>query len=414
MDIARFGENFPGEIRSDEGYPTYKPDPLPPDIEFSNDLITKLGQARGAVGKLSGIGQMVHESRMLLLGPFVRREAVYSSRIEGTYATVSEVYAHEAGQSDAIDSKRSHEISEVFNYVAATQQGLDVIGTTNLTVQLIKDLHKVLMEGVRGGDKNPGEFRTEQNAIGHNNPLEARFVPPSPQSVPYEVEQLVEFIETGSDYDPLIDIAITHYQFETIHPFSDGNGRIGRLLITLMLDKYGLLPDPFLYFSSYFNAHRDEYVDSLFRVHSHGKWEEWISFFLAGVIDQSKEVFMRSKRLLELREEYRQRYQHRRSETILSVIYELFKNPVTTINRAAERTDSRYAPTRNAILELEEDEVLKEVTGKQRYKVYHASEIIDLIEQPIENLVDNVDEEFEKYQTFSDLTGDQAELGDFN
>ncbi len=338
---------------------------------------------------------------------------MFSSRIEGTYATVSAVYAHEAGEEDAIEGISRHEVAEVLNYVNATQQGLSQINESEITLDLLKELHNTLMTDVRGGEKNPGEFRPDQRAIGSRNPREARFVPPAPHRVSYEMNDLIGYIQSGPEFDPLIDIAFIHYQFETIHPFTDGNGRMGRLLITLLMDKYSLLPDPFLYLSSYFNQYRDEYVDELFSVNSKGEWEEWVSFFLDGVIDQSKEVFIRSKGLLELRDRYREKYQGRRSETLLTIIYELFKNPVITIKQAQDRTGVGYHAARNAIYELEEDDVLSEVTGKERYKVYHANDIIGVIEKPIEDLVDDVDDEFEKYQSPSEFN-DQASLEDFN
>lgn len=413
MDPTLFTENYPGEINTDQGYPTYNPEPLPPDFEYTQELIEKLAEARGTVGKLAGIGQIVQESRMLLLGPFIRREAVFSSRIEGTYATVSAVYAHEAGEEDAIEGTTRHEAAEVFNYVKATQQGLSRIGESEVTSGLLKELHRILMTDVRGGEKNPGEFRPDQRAIGSRDPREARFVPPAPHRVPYEMEGLIEYIQNGPRFDPLIDISLIHYQFETIHPFTDGNGRMGRLIITLLMDKWNLLPNPFLYLSSYFNQYRDEYVDRLFNINSKGEWEEWISFFLDGVIDQSKEVFIRSKELLELRDKYREAYQNRRSETLLSIIYELFRNPVITIKQAEDRAAVGYQAARNAIYELEADGVLTEVTGKDRYKVYHAADIIGVIEKPIEDLVDDVDEEFEKYQSPSDFDG-QASINDFS
>lgn len=400
MDETQFTGEFPGQLNYDQGYPTYNPNPLPPELHFPPEVIRKLGEARGAIGELAGIGQLVQDSRMLLLGPFIRREAVFSSRIEGTYATVSAVYAHEAGEEDAITGTTRHEVAEVLNYVHATQEGLSKIDD-EITVDLVRDLHSTLMSGVRGGDKRPGEFRNDQRAIGSRDPRKARYVPPAEHRVAYEMESLMNFVNGGSDYDPLIDIALTHYQFETIHPFADGNGRMGRLLITLMLDKKGLLPDPFLYFSSFFNRHRDEYIQRLFNVNSKGEWIEWLNFFLEGVIDQSKEVVLRSRKLLELRDEYRLNYQDLRYEAIMPIIFELFRNPVITIKQATKRADVKYQAARNAILQLEDDGVLTEVTGKERYKVYHANEIIGVIEEPIEELVNDVEAEFEKYKTSS-------------
>lgn len=412
MDRAQFADDFPGELRpSENGYLTYKPDPLPPNIEYSKELGNKLAEARGAIGKLAGIGQVISESRMLLLGPFIRREAVYSSRIEGTYATVSAVYAHEAGKEEAIEGTTRHDAEEVLRYVHATEQGLEEL-ESGISEELIKKLHFTLMSGSRD-EESPGEYRNDQRAIGHRNPNKARFVPAAPHIISFEMGELVDYINNGNDYDPLIDIALTHYQFESIHPFTDGNGRMGRLLITLMLDEYNLLPVPFLYFSSYFNTHRDEYVDRLFNVNSRGSWEEWLIFFLNGVIDQSKEVFIRSNMLLDLRNTYRVRYQERRFEAILPVIFDLFHNPITTISQSSSRLDLDYQPTRNAIKKLERDGVLNEVTGKERYQVFHAEEIMGVIDEPIEHLVDDIDEEFEKYESFSETEAAQAALKDF-
>lgn len=412
MDEAHFGDEFPGELVYDEGYATYNPDPLPPDLEFSQEFIQKLGEARGTLGELSGIGQVVQDSRMLLLGPFIRREAVYSSRIEGTYATVSAVYAHEAGERDAIEGVSRHEAQEVLNYVRATEAGLERMDDM-IPIHLLLHLHEILMSNVRGSDKRPGKFRNDQRAIGSRNPREARFVPPAAHRVSYEMDLLLEYINDGHGYDPLIDIALAHYQFETIHPFADGNGRMGRLLITLMIDQLNLLPEPFLYFSSYFNRHRDEYIQRLYEVNSHGKWEAWLTFFLDGVIDQSKEVILRSQKLLELRDEYRMRYQDRRFVALMPIVYGLFENPYITINQAAQIADVDYQPARNAVMQLTEDSVLVEASEKQRYKVYYAPEIINVIERPIEELIEDVEKEFQHYRS-SDVDGlEQPELGDF-
>ena len=199
MNPSLFQGDYPGEISTDQGYPTYNPDQLPPEIEYSPELSEKVADARATVGKLAGIGQIVYESRMLLLGPFIRREAVFSSRIEGTYATVSDVYAHEAGEEDTIEGTTRHEAAEVLNYVRATQEGIDRISNSEITSELLKDLHEILMTGVRGGEKNPGEFRPDQRAIGsQEDPGEARFVPPAPHRVPYEMYCIKESISYGT------------------------------------------------------------------------------------------------------------------------------------------------------------------------------------------------------------------------
>jgi len=403
MDPDQFADDFPGELNYDGTFPTYVPEKLPPEIEQSGELIKKMGDARGAIGKLSGISGMVENYRMLLLRPFIRREAVYSSRIEGTYATVSAVYAIEAGEEEAIVDASERDSAEVYNYVQATEEGLSRIEDEKLSEELLKDLHNTLMSDVRGGDKSPGEFRNDQRAIGDQDPHLARFVPPEPHRIPYEMENLIDYANSGPIHDPLVDIAIIHYQFETIHPFADGNGRMGRLLITLLLNKYGLLKDPFLYLSSYFNARRDEYVDRLFGTNARGEWEEWIKFFLDAVIDQSREVVLRSRELVSLREEYMHEYDSMRYEALIPLIRYLLKNPITTISKASEGIDKNYQATRNAINQLESDGVLSETTGKSRYKTFKAAEIMNVIEYPIEELVEDMDEKFENQRSLKEI-----------
>lgn len=385
MDPSAFGENATGELYNDEGYYSFRPDQLPPDLVISGELAEKLAEASRAVGNLSGIGYTVQNPRMLLR-PFIRKEAVQSSQIEGTKATISDLYVHEAGQSRILSEPQRGDVTEVANYVDATQQGITALEDSNISLELIKSLHRTLLTGVRGQKKNPGEFRDTQNAIGAHNPRDARYVPPPPHAVSPLMRDLESFIQNGADMNTLVEIGIVHYQFETIHPFLDGNGRMGRLIITLMLYERSLLPQPFLYLSSYFNRNRDEYINRLFSVSADGQWEEWLEFFLDAVKEQAEEAFSRSRALLELQEEYRKRYQSDRSETLLGLVYQLFDNPIVTASQVEEKLRVTNPTANKAINRLSNDGILYERTGQQRYRVFEAREVLDVIEKPVSEI----------------------------
>jgi len=411
MNPEQFSDAAPGEQYDDEGYYAFRPDPLPPDIEIAGELAKELSEARGAIGKLSGIGHTVRNPHMLLR-PFIRKEAVQSSQIEGTKATLSDLYAHEAGEESIIGARERDEVREVSNYVRAMEQGIQELegSERQISLDLVRKLHETLMTGVRGEEKSPGQFRRSQNAIGAHDPRDARYVPPPPHHVSPAMRELEQFIQDGAGFDPLVEIGLAHYQFETIHPFLDGNGRVGRLIITLMLYQRGLLPQPFLYTSSYFNRHRDEYIDRLFSVSTGGEWEKWLVFFLTAITEQAEEAFIRSKKLLKLQEEYRERYQDARSETILRLVYELFENPFITVSRARERLDVAYPTANTAINTLVDDGVLEEITGKERYRVFRATEIYDVIDKPLEQITDDAETMLTEAEGADDMETRQSGL----
>ena len=390
MERDDFDEAAPGEIvpttTSKGTYSAFQPDPLPPSIS-TEQLITPLAEATQALGRLHGIGPRVG-SREILIEPFIRKEALESSQIEGTHATLSDIYAYEAGQETLIDEDRQQGTQEVVNYLYALTHGLDAITAGDpITVELLCEVHDRLLSGVRGDEADPGELRTTQNFIGSTPYIQdARYVPPPPNEIPDLLEDLLEYANQETNLHPLLRIGLTHYQFETIHPFLDGNGRLGRLLISLLLQRDGLLPEPYLYLSSYFNARRSDYVDHLLAVSQHGEWGEWLLFFLRGVQSQADEAHQRANLLVDLREGYQQRYQSERSENILELVMRLFENPYLDVNTAAEWLDVEYSTANRLIGQLEDDGILEELTGKDRNRFYRASEVFQIINKPIDQL----------------------------
>ena len=320
---------------------------MPPQLEWSADLIAALSDAASALGELKGLGHHLANPH-LLIAPFMRREAVLSSRIEGKQASLSDLYAYEAVQLSMFD--RPTDVKEVHNYVRALEYGLERLDTFPLSLRLIRQIHAHLMEGVRGEHQAPGEFRRRQNWIAPPGCLleEATFVPPPPDKLPTALNDLEAYLQAEPTLPPLIGLGLIHYQFEAIHPFLDGNGQVGRLLIVLLLCVWDLLPQPLLYLSAYFQRHRDTYYGRLLAVSQRGAWDDWLRFFLQGVVVQSRDAVSRSRRLLDLHEGYRERFQSQRAAArLLQVVDVLFAQPVTTINRVAETLEvSHQSATR--------------------------------------------------------------------
>jgi len=388
MDIEKFREgDIPGELVSYEGHYAFNPDPLPPDIEMDMQLANAHSDALQAVSELKGIGRNVDNPQMLIR-PFIRREAVLSSRIEGTRAELSDVYAVEVGQENSVKRARRDDAREVMNYVYATERGLSELEDSEIDLELIKLLHEILLSDVRGEGKKPGELRDRANFIGgpDANIADARFVPPPQRHAEFAIQQLSDYMQSDREFPPLIELGFIHYQFETIHPFLDGNGRMGRLLITLLLCKWGLLDDPFLYISAYFNRNRSEYIDHLYKVSAENGWKEWLIFFLDAVRRQANEAYIRSKELLNLKSEYRDRYKNRRSSTHLQLAEYLFSQPVLTVNDAKEKLECAYPTANDTVSQLVEDDILREVTGKERNRRFQAYEVMDILRKPLDDI----------------------------
>lgn len=389
MDPEMFRNSPAGRpVQAIGGYWAFVPNPLPPALTWTPELITVLSEADRALGELAGLGRSLLNPH-LLIRPFVRREAVLSSRIEGTRASLSDLYAYEAVQLTMFEPPP--DVREVYNYVRALEYGLERLRTLPLSSRLTREIHAWLMEGVRGEHQTPGEFRRSQNWIGPpgctlNN---APFVPPPVTEMHEALDAFEKFLHTPSLLPPLVRLGLIHYQFEAIHPFLDGNGRIGRLLITLLLCAWDLLPEPLLYLSAYFEAHRQTYYDLLLAISREGAWEAWLTFFLRGVATQSWDAVARAQRLQNLRERYREQFQTARAAArLLQVVDLLFAQPLLTIGQVAQALDVSFPAARQYVNQLEQAAMLQEITGQARNRVYRADEVLRAIEEPL-NPTDN-------------------------
>jgi Fic family protein len=347
------------------------------------EVLHLLSEANLALGELKGVGQRLPNPH-LLIGPFLRREAVLSSRIEGTVATAEELLLFEAAPKE---TPRTPDVHEVSNYVKAMEHGLARRKDLPISLRLIKELHAVLMDGVRGEEKRPGEFRNRQNYIAApGRPIEdARFVPPPASEMMAALSLLERYLHEKRPFPPLIELALIHYQFETIHPFLDGNGRIGRLMISLLLSEWDLLSQPMLYLSAFFEKNRKEYADGLLLVSQTGNWKSWTTFFLRGVAEQSRDAILRTRRLLGLWDSYRSKLQTKRSSALpLRLVDELFAYPAMTVNHARRALGIAYHSAQLNVMKLVRAGVLREYTKRRRNRIYVAPEIVSVIdsEQP--------------------------------
>ena len=386
MDPNAFQDSPAGKlIRSPRGYWAFLPNPLPPDLPWITELVNALSLADRALGELAGLGRALPNPH-LLIRPLMRREAVLSSRIEGTRASLSDLYAYEAIQLSFFDSPP--DVGEVHNYVRALEYGLDRLETLPLSLRLIREMHAHLMEGVRGEHQTPGEFRRSQNWIGLPGCTldDATYVPPPVDQMQQALDALEKYLHSSSDLPPLVRLGLIHYQFEAIHPFLDGNGRIGRLLITLLLCTWELLPQPLLYLSPYFEAHRQAYYDQLLAASCAGAWDAWLIFFLQGVVAQSQDAIIRARRLQTLRSEYRRQFQTERAAArLLQVVDLLFDRPILTTNRIKDLMEVDFSTAQRYVDRLEQAGVLQEITGRARNRIYRANEVMTIIEDALVN-----------------------------
>ena len=371
-------------IKGPQEYWAFVPDPLPPPLSINWDLANILSRADRALSELGGLARNLPNPH-LLIGPFVRREAVLSSRIEGTQASLSDLFFFEAAESEKTTPARKtpSDVREVANYVKALEYALKRIDELPLSLRLIRELHEILLSGVRGEHWTPGEFRRSQNWIGPSGCtlMDATFVPPPPPEMMEALGDLEKYLHSISSLPPLIKIALVHYQFEAIHPFLDGNGRIGRLLISLLLYHEGLLAQPLLYLSAFFERRRTEYYRRLLDISIAGNWNLWIVFFLEGVFEQSQDAIKRTSRLLNLWQGYRNRLQEARSSALLlHLVDRLFEYPVLSIPGAARFLNVTYRSGVQLMGKLVSAGILTEMTGRERYRLYAAKEIMETIE----------------------------------
>jgi Fic family protein len=361
------------------GYRAFLPDPLPPEIPWIQELVRALSDADRTIGRLAGEGGRLPNPH-LLIRPFVRREAVLSSRIEGTEATLGELLAAEAGA--AVDRSPA-DLREVANYVVALEHGIKRLKTLPLSLRLVRELHGKLMKGVRGDRAAPGEFRRSQNWIGPPGctPANAVYVPPPPGELMNCLGDWEKFLHDRS-LPPLVQVALLHYQFEAIHPFLDGNGRVGRLLITLFLVERGILPTPLLSLSAFFEATRRDYYDRLRGISDRGEWEEWLHYFLNGVARQSEDALSRAERIDRHLAGWRVAVSGRPSKVALALVDQLAANPYITVKGAAKRLGVAFTTAQRAVARLEALSIVKEVSHARRDRVYCAKALMDILEEP--------------------------------
>jgi Fic family protein len=378
MNVSLFQNSPSGKlVRAISGYWAYVPDSLPPRLEWDTELVSRISKADLAVGTLSGLGETLPNPHLLIY-PFIRREAVLSSRIEGTKSSLSDLLLFEATQVE----KRG-DVKEVQNYVRAMEYGLKRLNEFPLSLKFIRELHSILMEGVRGGHSTPGEFRRSQNWIGPVGVIlsEATFVPPPLPEMLECLNQLENFLNSIPELPPLVQAALVHYQFETIRPFLDGNGRIGRLLVTLLLCQRNMLSKPLLYLSAFFEQHRREYYDLLLKVSQSGEWRQWIEFFLTAVTEQAGDAVSRSRQLLDLLRRYSQKVREQNlTATTIQLVELIFMKPVLNVKTAQEFLKVSYPSAQYALSSLEKIGILTEVTGRKRNKAYSAWEILKALD----------------------------------
>lgn len=358
----------------------FVPHPLPPAFDPA-PLFALAAEAAARLGELSGVGRTLPNPH-LLIGPFRRREAVASSRIEGTITTLSDLFLYEAAAREPI----APDAREVYNYVLALDHGIERLDELPVSLRLIREIHQILLMdlGLQRGATQPGEFRNDQNWIAGVGVAidDARFVPPPPQELMPALGALEHYIHEPPppNLPLLVRVALIHYQFETIHPFPDGNGRVGRLLIPLLLTAAGALSQPLFYLSAYFEKHRQRYYDLLLAVSRYGAWGDWIEFFLNGVVEQCADATARSDRLLALRDRYRdQMVQARASALLLQLIDHLFEVPVITIPGAARHLDVTYHTARGQVSRLVDSAILRPIESTWP-RLYRADEIISVVQ----------------------------------
>lgn len=366
------------KIHCPEGYWAYVPSPLPPTLTWNERLLNSLSDADRFLGELSREGKMLPKPH-LLIKPFINKEAVLSSRIEGTRTTLNELFADEAGEKT---NQNQADLREVKNYVIALEYGMKRLKALPLSLRLIREIHEKLMKDIRGNTATPGEFRRSQNWIGVAGCTlkNATYIPPPAHEMMSCLGELEKFLH-ASKLPPLITIGLAHSQFEAIHPFLDGNGRVGRLLITLFLIEKNLLPSPLLYLSAFFETNRREYYDSLLAVTEHGEWEIWLEYFLNGVTTLAKESLDKIQKIKKIFTEWKEKLSSKSDENGSKVIDLLLANPFITINEASKKLDIAFTSASRAFEKLMDAHILKQTGKGERNRLFCATKILQILEK---------------------------------
>lgn len=381
MDLKSFSMPSGKLVKNSGGNFAFLPDSLPPKIDYEK-LIMDISEADRSLSTLSGMGQLLPNPH-ILISPYIRREAVFSSRIEGTQASLSDLFLYETV---GIEPKAYLRLREVKNYINTTEMCLNRLKRGDkLSLELIKNAHKTLLYRVRGHDRHPGEFRRIQNFIvppPSTNIEDAIFVPPPPEDILVLLNELEQFIANPPrNIPPLLQCAIIHYQFETIHPFIDGNGRIGRLMITLFLCERNLMTQPLLYLSAFFDRYKGEYYDRLTAVREKSDWTGWFKFFLSAVSYQSRETIENVQQILNLQKKYDERLLEAGATKNAHILADaLFKNPYTTVKSAGEYLDVSFPTAQSTINALEKAGILQEYSHRKRNRIYVAKDLFKILQ----------------------------------
>jgi Fic family protein len=366
-------------VKTDSGNWAFVPSPLPPELSFDAELVKTLSKADTALAGLSAWGNQLPNPH-ILISPYIRREAVLSSRIEGTQTRMSDLLIEEV--EDAPKPDPGGDSTEVLNYVKALEVGVKLLKKLPLSLRLVRNLHETLMRGVRGANKTPGEFRKGQNIVGPPGSTEATaaYVPPPYSEMERALKQWEKYLHDTEGYPDLIQCALMHVQFESIHPFWDGNGRVGRLLIPIFLIERKKLSQPLLYVSAFFEEHRRDYYELLQATRTRGDWRDWLLFFLEGVRVTATDAAMQAEALIGLRERYRAKLKGK--GRALALIDQLFVNPYTTSASTMRKTHVSLPTALKAIDDLVHAKILREMTGRKRGRLYVAQEIYELVAPP--------------------------------
>ena len=367
--------NLSGEM----AYESFRPTPLPPNppIEISGELLTKLIDANKKIATLEGLSSRI-PNMGLFVSMYVRKEALLSSQIEGTQCTLEDIL------NPLMEDNTNRDVSDVVNYIRATEFALERLKTLPLCNRLIKETHAVLLESVRGQEKNPGEFRYSQNWIGGQGSTikNARYIPPNPDDMLTAMSDLEKYINSDDTLDPLIQAALIHYQFETTHPFLDGNGRVGRLLITLFLMEKGILSTPALYISYYLKMNRIEYYDRMTQVRRTGDYEQWITFFLQAFADSAEDAIHTIDRLTALHDKSTKLFDtltKRQRTSVLKVFSYLESNPIIDIQKTATTLEMSYNTVAKVVSILIDNGILTQTDKSGKAKIYSYTEYLDIL-----------------------------------
>lgn len=375
--MNRAGE-FVTNLSGDSSYKSFKPTPLPPELELNSHIISKLVEANQELAKLDTAAKYIPNTN-LFISMYVRKEALISSQIEGTQCTLDDVLDPE------VDANSNLDVADVINYVQATNYAIERLKSLPLCCRLLREIHKELMNGVRGQEKNPGEFRTSQNWIGPANCSlkDARYIPPNTDDMLTAMSDLEKFINENEDYDALIRIALIHYQFETIHPFLDGNGRVGRLMILLYLMEQKLLSCPVIYISYFLKKNQIEYYDRISEVRRSGNYEQWVLFFLEAVSAAAKDSLETIEQLSALHDKNIQLLpkSNRKVDNVRNLFDYIEKYPIIDIKHTSEALNISFNTTSTTIKKLIELGILVETTNSARNKVFAYSEYLDILKK---------------------------------